>query len=121
MRILINDNSVNLGGVYENAVAQELNSHGYSMFFFNSHKTGELDFLIEQEMSVVPLEVKSGKDYYIHSALTKSMNNPEYDIQKAYVLSNYNISSEGNVIYLPIYLAAFIQDTQQLPVLSPIQ
>ena len=79
-KILIGDTSINLGGVYENAVAQELSTHGFPMFFYNSHKNGELDFLIEMEFSVVPIEVKSGKDYYVHSAISKTVSNPEYAV-----------------------------------------
>ena len=94
MKILTGDTSVNLGGIYENAVAQELNTHGFPMYYYNSHKNGELDFLIEQEMSVHPIEVKSGKDYYVHSALSKVTSNSQYEIRSSYVLSNYNLSSE---------------------------
>ena len=86
----------------------------------NSHKSGELDFLIEQEMSVVPIEVKSGKNYYIHSALTKTMANPDYRIQKAYVLSNGNIRQEGKIIYMPVYLAVYIQNQSEIGILPPL-
>ena len=67
-KILVADDKVNLGGIYENAVAQELNTHGFQTWFYNSHKNGELDFIIEEDNEAVPIEVKSGKDYYIHSA-----------------------------------------------------
>ncbi len=120
MKILIDDPSVNLGGVYENAVAQELNTHGFPMYFYNSHKNGELDFLIEQDLQVVPIEVKSGKDYYVHSAISKAVSNSEYGIQTAYILANCNVSSEGKMLYLPIYLCTFIRDELQLPILPPI-
>ena len=120
LKILTGDQSVNLGGIYENAVAQELNTHGFPMFFYNSHKNGELDFIIEQDMTVVPIEVKSGKDYYIHSAVSKVCSNPEYEIQNAYILANCNISQEGKMLYMPIYLCAFIRDYVQLPILEPI-
>lgn len=121
MKILTGDTSVNLGGIYENAVAQELNTHGFPMYYYNSHKNGELDFLIEQEMSVHPIEVKSGKDYYVHSALSKVTSNSQYEIRSSYVLSNYNLSQEGKIHYLPIYLCTFIRDDTPLPVLSPIE
>ncbi len=120
MKILIGDSSVNLGGVYENAVAQELNIHGFPLYFYNSHKNGELDFLIEQDLQVVPIEVKSGKDYYVHSAISKATSNNEYGIQTAYILANCNVSSEGKMIYLPVYLCTFIRDELHLPILPPI-
>lgn len=120
MRILTEDQSVNLGGIFENAVAQELTSHGFALYYYNSHRLGELDFILEQDMSVVPIEVKSGKDYYTHSAMTNVIANKEFDIHRAYVLANCNLSSDGVLQYLPIYMTMFIRDEFQMPVLPPI-
>ena len=120
LSILLDDPKLNSGGIYENAVAQALDAHQYPMFFYNSHKNGELDFLIEQDMRVVPIEVKSGKDYYIHSALSKSMSNPNYAINKAYVLSNSNIRKEDRIIYLPVYLAMYIKDRASIGILPTL-
>ena len=119
-KILIADDKVNLGGIYENAVAQELNAHGFHTWFYNSHKHGELDFVIEEDNEVVPIEVKSGKDYYVHSAISKAADNPEYEINKAYVFTNYDVKTEGKMIYLPVYMSMFIQDDAGLPVLEPL-
>ena len=119
-RILGDDANINLGGIYENAIAQEINSHGFPMYFYNSHRNGELDFLIEKDMSVVPIEVKSGKDYTIHSAMSKAVSNEEYQINKAYVLANSNISNKGKITYLPIYMVGFINDNEEIGVLEPI-
>ncbi|MBO4831754.1 MAG: ATP-binding protein [Oscillospiraceae bacterium] len=121
MKVLLGDSSVNIGGVYENAVAQELNTHGFPMYFYNSHKVGELDFVIEKGLNVLPIEVKSGKDYYVHSAISKVADNAEYGVQTAYILANCNVSQEGKLCYLPVYLAAFIRDDVQLPILQPLQ
>ncbi len=120
VRILTGDSYVNLGGIYENAVAQELNAHGFPMFFYNSHKNGELDFLIERDLHVVPIEVKSGKDYYVHSAISKAADNPEYDIENAYVLVNGNVSRDGKLLYIPVYMSSFIRDDAVLPLLPPV-
>ena len=119
-KILVADDKVNLGGIYENAVAQELNAHGFQTWFYNSHKHGELDFIIEEANEVVPIEVKSGKDYYVHSALSKTAANPEYEISKSYIFTNYDVKAEGKIIYLPIYMSMFIQDDPSLPILNPL-
>ncbi len=119
-KILSENRTINLGGIYENAVAQELNTHGFPMFFYNSHKNGELDFLIEQEMSVVPIEVKSGKDYTIHSALSKTVANEEYQIHKAYVFTNDNVSGKDTIQYMPVYMSMFLRKDETMPVLDPI-
>lgn len=118
--ILTDDNKLNLGGIYENAVAQELNSHGINSYYYNSHSIGELDFVIEENMHVVPIEVKSGKDYTVHSAINKVVNNDEYEIEKAYVFANCDVSTNEKFIYMPVYMAAFISNEVELPVLKPI-
>lgn len=119
-KILVSDDKVNLGGIYENAVAQELYAHGFQTWFYNSHKNGELDFVIEEDNGVVPIEVKSGKDYYVHSAISKAVNNPEYEISKAYIFTNYDVKVEGKKIYYPVYMSMFIKDDTVLPVLDSI-
>ncbi len=119
-RILLSDGNINLGGVYENCVAQELNAHGFDMYFYNNHKLGELDFVIEKDMSVVPIEVKSGKDYYVHSAITNVLNNPEYMIKEAIVFGNCNVSKDGRIRYYPIYMSMFLTDKVTMPVLEKL-
>ncbi len=69
VRILNNDINVNYGSIYENVVAQELKSHNYNLFYYNSKKNGEVDFIIENGTEVLPIEVKSGKGYKRHVAL----------------------------------------------------
>ncbi len=70
----------------------------------------EVDYLIDDysSLSAVPLEVKSGKDYTVHSALNTFVQNEDYHIKKAFVLSNErNVSSKGKITYLPIYYVMF--------------
>lgn len=117
-KILFGEEKINLGGVYENFVAQELHAHGFPSYFYNNHKVGELDFLIELDGEVLPIEVKSGKDYYVHSAISKATYNEEYQIREAYVFANCNIEKKEKVTYLPIYMCAFINDEIEYPILS---
>lgn len=111
LKILNNENSINFGAVFENTVAQELKAHGFKLFYFNSKKQGELDFVIKLDDEIVPIEVKSGKDYERHNALKNVLANPDYDIKKAYVLCNENIKEVGKITYLPIYMTMFIQNS----------
>ncbi|MBO4862778.1 MAG: ATP-binding protein [Eubacterium sp.] len=117
-QILIQNDKINLGGVFENVVAQQMNSNGLTAYFYNSHKNGELDFVIEYNNHIVPIEVKSGKDYYVHSALDKAISNPEYEIEEAYIFANCDISVDGNKNYMPIYMCTFLKDDIELPKLS---
>ena len=120
VQILTQNDKINLGGVFENAVAQELCTHGFRPYFYNSHKQGELDFMIEYGMSVVPIEVKSGKDYYVHSAINNVLQNHEYGIEKAYVFANCEVEVKGKCTYMPVYMCMFLEDTTPLPILDPI-
>lgn len=108
--ILDDDKSINLGTVYESVVASELKAHGHKLFYYDNRSKGEVDYLIDDydSLSVVPLEIKSGKDYTVHSALNHFVNNEDYAICNGYVLSNERqITKKGKITYLPIYYIMF--------------
>lgn len=127
IKILNGETNVNFGAIYESVVAQELTAHGFPLFYHNNKKRGEVDFLIEQEDQVVPIEVKSGKDYKRHSALTNMLQDPSLQIEKAYILNNDNIQVQDRKIYLPVYMVMFIkkkkerEDTIYVPDLSKLR
>ena len=104
--------SINLGSVYESVVAQELRAHGHKLFYYDQRKQGEVDYLIDNHtsMSPHPIEVKSGKDYTVHSALNNLLGNPDYHIPSTTVVSNEReIYQEGKVTYMPVYLVMFME------------
>ena len=110
--ILGDERSVNLGSVYESVVAQELRTHDNNLFYYDNKVRGEVDFLIDDYdlLSVVPIEVKSGKDYTVHSALNLFVSNDEYSIKQGIVLSNErDVFADGKIIYMPIYYVMFLQ------------
>lgn len=110
--ILQDIKSINLGTVYESVVAQELAAHGFKLYYYDNKKKGEVDFLIDNHdyLTVLPIEIKSGKDYTEHSALTKFLETPEYGIERAIVFSNEReIFKKKGVTYLPIYYCMFFQ------------
>ncbi len=109
MKILSGEKSINFGAVYENAVAQELKAHGFELYYYNNKKQGELDFVVERGGEVLPIEVKSGKDYTKHISLENVLANKRYEIKEACVLYNGNIEVRGNVVYYPIYMMMFLQ------------
>ena len=112
IRAVLDDvDSINLGSVYESVVASELIAHGHKLFYYDNRKKGEVDYLIDdyQSLSVVPIEVKSGKDYSVHSALNAFTKNEDYGIKKAIVLSNEReVKQKGKIWYLPVYYAMFL-------------
>lgn len=111
--VLSDQTSVNLGSVYESVVASELIAHGYQLFYYDNRTKGEVDYLIDdyESLSAVPIEVKSGKDYTVHSALNTFVQNEDYPIKKAFVVSNERkVTTQGKVTYLPIYDIMFFQN-----------
>lgn len=103
--------SINLGSVYETVVATELQAHGHTLFYYDNKQKGEVDFLIDDydSLTVLPIEVKSGKDYSTHRALDRFIANPDYRVQSALVLSNEGDSrTEKATTYLPIYYIMFL-------------
>lgn len=112
LRLLSGDNYINYGAVYENFVAQELNAHGFAnghgLYYFNSKKQGELDFVIEYNGAVLPIEVKSGKNYERHRALSNVVRNEQYAVNQAFVFCQDNVSVREKAVYLPIYMLMFL-------------
>jgi hypothetical protein len=109
--ILDDEKSINLGSVYEAVVASELAAHGHKLFYYDNRNRGEVDYLIDDydTLSTVPIEVKSGKDYTVHSALNTFVQNEDYHIKKAYVVSNERmVTVKEKIIYLPIYYIMFL-------------
>ena len=111
--VLDDERSINLGSVYETVVASELIAHGYKLFYYDNRDKGEVDYLIDDydSLSVVPVEVKSGKDYTVHSALSNFTKNEAYNLKKAYVLSNEReVIKKDKIIYMPIYYVMFFEN-----------
>ena len=106
LMILNNDKDINAGSIYENVVAQELTNKGIDLYYYNSKKYGEIDFLFEDEKGVVLLEIKSGKAYQRHSAIN---NIKEIYKAKAVVFSKENVSFENDILYLPLYMLMFVE------------
>lgn len=109
IKILNKEKDINFGSIYENAVAQELKTQGFELYYFNSKKQRELDFVIEYKGNVLPIEVKSGKSYTRHNALDNVMSTPRYHIEQAIVFCNENIHEKNKIVYMPVYMAGMLK------------
>ncbi len=110
--VMKDERSVNLGSVYESVVAQELKAHGHDLFYYDNAKKGEVDYLVNNvaSMTVLPIEVKSGKDFTSHKALDRFLADKEYNIQSGIVLDNEReVYTKGNITYMPIYYVMCIE------------
>jgi predicted AAA+ superfamily ATPase len=109
IEILGKSPNVNYGSIYENAVAQELKASGHDLYYYKNKKRGELDFVVERaDGAVLPIEVKSGKDYKRHNALQNVLGSEVYHIGEGFVLSDNNVEQAGMFTYLPIYMAGYL-------------
>lgn len=117
LAIMSDMKSINLGSVYETVVAQELRAHGYDLYYYDNKKNGEVDFLIDDpdNLSNIQIEVKSGKDYTVHSALDKFLSVDEYGVRRAYVLSNErDVYVKNGITYIPIYYIMFFENVSNV-------
>lgn len=115
LRIIKGDKDINFGSIYENAVAQELVAHGITPYYYNNKRRGELDFVVELNGKVLPIEVKSGKDYESHRALSNVMACSDYDLPQAIVFNNDNLHTDGKLVYAPIYMVMFLERSHAAP------
>lgn len=108
--VLDNKRSVQLGSLYENAVAVELASHGHSLYYYDDRYKGEATFLVEdaKASSFLPIQVRSGKDYSEYSALSYLCKG-EAAAKQGIVLSNDRLFKEkDNICCLPVYYCMFL-------------
>ena len=112
-KLIIDSNGIDLGAVTENMVAELLFAHNYNPFFQSTKKRGEIDFIIERNMEIIPIEIKSCEPdkktgLYEHSALNKLLDShPE--IKESWVFGLNNVSKENDRIQMfPIYMIDFV-------------
>ncbi len=92
------------GGIYENIIAESLIKNGYKLYYYKPDDSHELEFLLEKDESVVPVEVKAG------NTATVSLNSfiKRFKPEKAYKFINGNVGTAGDKITLPHYMSMFI-------------
>ena len=90
------------GYVAENFVAQELRSAGVKTLYCWQGRTAEVEFLLEKEGEIMPVEVKSG---WVTQSKSLKVYAERYHPLKAYILSANNINQRNISRYLPLYTA----------------
>lgn len=110
--ILKGDLSINMGSILENVMAQQLKAQGFSLYYYDSTKIGELDFVVQNGTHIEVLEIKSGSDYKKHAALNKALAVGDWQLAHAYVLCRGNVEVEGAVTYLPWYFTLFLRPAE---------
>lgn len=113
VEILKGNIEINLGGFLENAFAQVLKSRNFNLFYFDSKRNYELDFLIQNKSQIDLLEIKSGKYYTKHASLDKALNNPDWQFGEAVVFCKGNVKQEERILYLPLYMVMFYEEEKE--------
>lgn len=114
-KLVLGKLNTNKGMFFENAVAQSLTSAGHHLFFHKFHsskdkkdKEKEIDFMIQRNGKISPIEVKSSS-YSNHKSLDAFLQ--KYKVKKLgqpYVIYGKDIKQENGVTFLPIYLTMFL-------------
>ena len=89
--------------------AQILKANGFALRYLNKKSIGELDFVVQNGSKVVPVEVKSGKDYKKHAALDNALNVKEWALEQGIVFCSGNIETCSSILYLPWYMSMFFK------------
>ena len=93
------------GGIYENAIVQQLVARGYEPCYHQKNSSvGEIDFLIERDGGLVPIEVKAGHT----SSLSFDRLLAEKDIEVGYKFIRGNVGKAGKKVTLPHYMTMFL-------------
>ena len=93
------------GGLYENLLAGVLVRKGVPLYYFkNEDGTREVEFLIERDGGVVPVEVKASNGATI--SLDEALQNPR--VPYGYKFIDGNVGVSGKKVTLPHYMAMFI-------------
>ncbi len=109
--ILQGNMSINMGSILENVFATQLKSNGFGLRYLNKDKIGEIDFVLQQGSQIIPVEIKSGKDYSKHSALDNLLSVKEWDLKQAVVFCKDNIAQKEKITYLPWYMIMFFNQS----------
>lgn len=109
LSILEENNSLNNGMLYENALAQLLTAHGYTPFYYAKKGKGEVDFVIETEDGqILALEGKSGQQFQRHASLSSALHHKGFTIHESFVFAQTNLFCKDNITYAPFYTAQFL-------------
>ena len=108
---------VNEGMLTENVVSQMLRANRHKLFFYSRpskteddgtvEKPLKVDFLIQSEGKICPVEVKSS-GYMTHSSLNRFIGKFGKRIGQAYVVCTSDVKEKDGVLYIPMYMAMFL-------------
>lgn len=106
-QVLNGDISINEGALTENYVACELVKRDMALNYYDRKSKQELDFVFQENNGISVIEVKSGNDYMRHASLDAAIKSFHDKIERAMVLSKFNVQEKDRVVYYPLYMTMF--------------
>lgn len=107
IELLMGNVQINAGSILENVFAQAIVAKGFDLYYYDSKKIGELDFVVQNNSAVDVLEIKSGSDYKKHSALDRALRVEDWNFGQKIVFCKGNLEQDGDILYLPYYMIMF--------------
>lgn len=105
--LILGDVGVNAGSILENSFASQFLAKGYDIYYYNNKKIGEIDFIVNHNNKIIPIEIKSGDNYKNHKALTNMINQKKWNIENVIIFSKFNIEKNEKYNYIPWYMILF--------------
>ncbi len=96
----INEDNTFLGGLTENYVAQTLSSNGHKIYYWKNNNTAEVDFVIQINDKIIPIEVKKGKRT---KSVSMNMFMKKYGCENGIRFSQKNFGNSNGIISIPLY------------------
>lgn len=94
--------------ILQNTFAQIFAANGFTIRYYNEKNKGELDFVIQKGEEVIPIEIKAGDTYKSHAVLDFVLEQKDWELKSGMVFCDSNVEKDGNVFYLPWYMAMFL-------------
>ena len=108
LKVMNGEIDINEGALTENFVAAELRKHGHKLHYYDRKSRQELDFLLAENNKVTIIEVKSGDTYKRHGSVDTALQEQPEKIGKVMVMNKFNYEKTEKILYVPLYMAAFI-------------
>ena len=104
---LSTDRENTLSGIFfENFIANELVAKGHKLFYWKGRSSGELEFIIESDNRLYPIDVKKGRGTL--NSLEKYTEHNRYEIAIKVSGNNYGFNAEQRLMTVPFYYFPFV-------------
>lgn len=111
--VYLDSTEANLGGIYENAIAQALTAKGYPLYYYTKGSRAEVDFVVDGAAGALPIEVKCGRNFKSHATLDAVLGTPDFHMEPGVVFCRSNVEVAGRITYLPFYMAVCLPEHEE--------